>query len=816
MSSAPKAGAGGGSLSSRQMSRAMNYSIVAGGSGALFLTVCNNQPIFNVYLLNHLGVSPEVLGLLIGFMQLSAVLQLLSIVAYSLLPRRKAFWMAGHLIHRLAGLAVAASAAIFASGAGREPAALIVSVAMITSWAAMNLTSSGWMSWMADLIPEGSRGSFFLRRSAVFQGVTVVWFFLASVLLDLFPDESRSWAYVLIFGVGAVGGVLDILLHLPIPEPERAARPHFASADFLAPLRDGNFMRYAISIGIAQLALNLAGPFQAPYVTSREAVGAPNVWLGIMTVISQLTWVAIAPLWGFVMDRYGRKPAVLMGFFVGLATLGYVFLTKSDYAYVLPLLSLAAGFFGPAFWEGSNQLMLTLAPPERRVVYIGWYNTIIGVVSAFGAIGGGFLAAALAGFSLELGHFELRGFHVGQIACLLILGLAALALRKVKEGRERPVAILVSQFATAGVFRSFASFGALSRDSSDPRVARALRRIDRAEGELVVREVIGRLDDPSAEVRREAARALGRIGAKEAVGELVSRISDSSSPIRIEAARALGEIADERAVPSLARCLAVGSPELRAACAEALGSIGGEAARSTLSALLTDEKDHSVVAILAEAVTKAAGAEEYDAPMEVLEAVQELFPRLIEAHNAALRRQYAIAIGNILGRPGEFYRFITGEDSLRMARCRTLFASFKLHVEPVLNEGDREGASIALAELGQAVDLEHGSQALSSCLQVHDMLMRRLFGALVESPDFPEAAGRADMRLGAWAWLADEAARRAALPSLRTEGAAARRAALPSLRTEGAADLRAATPAFDDSTRLIVVLIGLYYLGSGI
>jgi MFS family permease len=249
------------------MSRAMNYSIVAGGSGALFLTVCNNQPIFNVYMLNYLGVSPEALGLLLGFMQLSGVLQLVSIISYSLLPRRKALWMAGHLIHRLAGLAVAASAALFASGAARAPAALLVSAAMIVSWAAMNLTSSGWMSWMADLIPQATRGSFFLRRSAVFQGVTVVWFFAASVLLDLFPEESRSWAYVVIFGLGAVGGVADILLHLPIPEPPRVARPRFTAADFIAPLRDRNFLRYSIAIGVAVLALNLAGPFQAPYVT---------------------------------------------------------------------------------------------------------------------------------------------------------------------------------------------------------------------------------------------------------------------------------------------------------------------------------------------------------------------------------------------------------------------------------------------------------------------------------------------------------------------------------------------------------------------
>ncbi len=765
----------------------MNYSIVAGGSGAFFLTVCNNQPIFNVYMLNHLGVAPENLGLLLGLMQVSGVLQLISIVAYSLLPKRKYLWMTGHLVHRFAGLAVAASAALFATGAGRAPAALLVSAAMIVSWAAMNLTSSGWMSWMADLIPEASRGSFFLRRSAVFQGVTVAWFFLASVLLDLFPEASRSWAYVVIFGVGALGGVADILLHAAIPEPPRAARPRFTPADFLAPLRDRNFLGYALAIGLAQLALNLASPFQAPYVTSPDAIGLPIVWLGIMTVISQLTWVAIAPLWGFVMDRYGRKPAVLMGFLVGLSTLGYVFLTRRNHIYMLPLLSLAAGFFGPAFWEGSNQLMLTLAPPERRVIYIGWYNTIIGVVSAFGAFGGGLLDQALEDFRLDAGPVKMRGFHIGQMSCLAILAISAFALRRVKEGRERPVGILVSQFATAGVFRSFASHGVLSRDSSDPRVARALRRIDREEGDLVVREVIERLDDPSAEVRREAALALGRIGAKDATEPLVSRLSDSSSPIRIEAARALGEIADERAVPALVRFLAVGSPELRAACAEALGKIGGEAARAALATTLSGEAEHSVVATLAEAMTKSAGAEESDAPMEVLEAVQELFPRMVEARNAALKRQYSLALGNILGRPGEFYSFITGEGSARQARCRALIASFKLRIQPIL-EGSATAA--AIEELGRAIEAERGRDAMAACLLVHGMAMERLFGPLAEACDFHEAAGRADMRLGAWVWLACEAARRADLP------------------VEGG--------GLDDSSRMIVALLGLYYLGSGI
>ena len=796
MASAPAAGAGGSFLNPKQMSRAMGYSIAAGGSGALFLTVCNNQPIFNVYLMNQLGVSPRLLGLLLGFMQLSAVLQLASILAYSLLPRRKAFWMGGHILHRLAGFAVAASAGMFAAGAGRERAALLVSIAMIASWSVMNLTSSGWMSWMADLIPEATRGSFFLRRSAVFQGVTVAWFFIASVLLDGFSDASRSWAYALIFGVGAVGGVVDIALHAAIPEPPRAERPRFAAAEFSAPLRDRNFMRFAAAIGLAQFGLNVASPFQAPYVTSPEAVGAANVWLGIQTVISQLTWVAIAPLWGFVMDRYGRKPAVLMGYLIGLSTLGYAFLSPRDYVYVLPLISLAYGFFGPAILEGSNQLMLTIAPRERRVVYISWYNAVIGVASGLGAIAGGYVAAALSTFRVGIGGFELRGFHAGQLAGALVIAAGALALRKVKEGSERPVAYLVSQFATAGVFRSFASLGDLSRDSGDPRVGRALRRLGSESGELVLREVIERLDDPSPRLRREAARALGRIGSRRATEELVYRLADPSSPIRIEAALALGEIGDERAVPPLVRCLALGSPELRAACAEALGSIGGETASAALGAGLSSEEDRSVVAMLAEAVSKTAATEDAEAPVELLEAAQELYPRLVESRNAALRRQYAIALGNTLGLPGEFYRFITGEAAARRERCRDLFASFRLRVEGLL-EGRPEGRA-ALDECGQAVEAELGREALSACLRIHDALMSRLFGPQASSPELPLSAGRIDMRLGAWCWIAQEAARSAALGG----------------ELRGSED--AGPEGLDDGACLMIALLGLYYLDSGI
>lgn len=261
------------------------------------------------------------------------------------------------------------------------------------------------------------------------------------------------------------------------------------------------------------------------------------------------------------------------------------------------------------------------------------------------------------------------------------------------------------------------------------------------------------------------------------------RLSDPQSPIRIEAARALGGIGDERAVPALARCLAVGSPELRAACAEALGRIGGRAAAEAIASSLGVEPEGAVAASLAEAATMNAASEDGDGPIELLEAVQELFPSFSASRNAALKRQYAIALGNILGRPGEFYGFITGEASARQARCRALVASFRLRLEPLL------GPCAAMAGLGAAIESERGREALEACLSIGTAAMARIFGPISEAPDFYLAAGRADMRLGAWAWIAGEASR-----GLAAEGDA----------------------ALDDASCLILALLGLYYLGSAV
>ena len=111
---------------------------------------------------------------------------------------------------------------------------------------------------------------------------------------------------------------------------------------------------------------DIFAPFTSPYITSKSGIGAPNTWLGIMFVISQLTWILVSPSWGMIMDKFGRKPVLIIGCLSAFANLFYFILTPDNYTFILPLTALSVGLLSPPLWDGINQMMLSLTPTKNR------------------------------------------------------------------------------------------------------------------------------------------------------------------------------------------------------------------------------------------------------------------------------------------------------------------------------------------------------------------------------------------------------------------------------------------------------------------
>jgi phycocyanobilin lyase alpha subunit len=117
---------------------------------------------------------------------------------------------------------------------------------------------------------------------------------------------------------------------------------------------------------------------------------------------------------------------------------------------------------------------------------------------------------------------------------------------------------------------------------------------------LTIEQAIADLNSPDQGKRYYAAWWLGRfrVRSPEAVAALINALTDESDltpdggfPLRRNAARALGKLADPQAVLPLIGCLSCSDYYVREAAAQALAAIADPVAIAPLLELLTEEED---------------------------------------------------------------------------------------------------------------------------------------------------------------------------------------------------------------------------------
>jgi HEAT repeat protein len=348
------------------------------------------------------------------------------------------------------------------------------------------------------------------------------------------------------------------------------------------------------------------------------------------------------------------------------------------------------------------------------------------------------------------------------LLCFVLCVLSFFILSRVKEGKEKPIGFLVQRIMSPSVFRTFLTINVLGRGEESGKVARALRTVESASGAIAVSDIIKRLDDPDAEVREEAARALGRVGSVDAVEPLLRHLGDPHSTIRSHAARALGRIGDRRAIPSLIEGLDARSEELQEACCHALARLGATEAMGRLLRLFGEDQSDRVIGAAGEAMSR----------LGAMEAAIDILPRMHDTHNRVLRRQFAIALGNLLGTPGEFYRYVTGERASRSAGMERLAAEAQRNVQELLQGARLPGASepsarstvrdarhalsAALPRLRESVEVQDSGRVIEILWEILLQLCRLLYGKDIAEE---EALGFALMhrpRLGLGLWFTSE------------------------------------------------------------
>jgi len=244
----------------------------------------------------------------------------------------------------------------------------------------------------------------------------------------------------------------------------------------------------------------------------------------------------------------------------------------------------------------------------------------------------------------------------------------------------------------------------------EPTRIKATQALGETRSAIATDELVKALDDPSLEVREEAAAALGKIGDTRAIDPLVEKLQSPESGIQAHSAKALGKIPHTRSIEALIEALPADDAALKKDIVRALGEMRDPRASDHLLRLLEAERDPAVVEAVAEALAK----------LGEIQAIHYILPELRQTTNHVVKRQLAIALGNLLGTEGEFYAVLTkeiaveGQEVERMAaRCRRELKSryprlVKLNTPEAVLEKDRL-VEIS-ARIGRARDQYHARQ----------------------------------------------------------------------------------------------------------
>lgn len=153
-----------------------------------------------------------------------------------------------------------------------------------------------------------------------------------------------------------------------------------------------------------------------PYYATR--MGAGGFMIGLVIASFSLAQLVSAPLWGRLSDRYGRRPAILLGLLV--SSVAYVV-----FAYAGTLALLLASRFVQGFGAGTVGVLQAYVADamheEERAKSLGWLSAATSFGVVIGPAFGSFLTSAI-------GHAA-----PGLAAAVLCIAISLFAWRYLRE-----------------------------------------------------------------------------------------------------------------------------------------------------------------------------------------------------------------------------------------------------------------------------------------------------------------------------------------------------------------------------------------------
>lgn len=538
----------------------------------------------------YLGGSDIWIGLLAGVPSVLGLLQIPGAICGRRFATYKRFVTPGGLLWRLFYLPLI-GLPYYPVSAALKLTIMILCVGVAS--ASVLIVNSTYNEWLADLVPPSSRGYFYSRRNAITTLTGAVAGLIGGVIVDVFKSNGHErMGFSTAFALGSLCAFISFYFYSRMSETTRpmVVRQSLGQAlrELAKPLVHPNFRLVLLFAAASIFGQTFAGNFFTAFAL--ESLRLPFTILTLLGVCQATGTVVSSPFWGFLADKYGNKPIlILSGFLTTVTPVMWLFCypneTGHNAAVLLPM-HVVIGTVWAGVSVGQFNILLATSPAEDRASYLG---VALAVQAVTGFISPMLGAKLMATLRLDIPDTA----HAYKMLFITTMGFRFLSvfflIPVFEEGATRVRTTLrdISKLTPTG----FRAMRKLSRTGDVSAREQAIRSVGQHKLSLAGDEIIKALHDPSPRIRRQAASSLARLGEASAVEALLHMLDEHPDLVEEETVEALGSLGGPEAVGSIVKLLKDPRSLVRRAAARALGRIGEPSAIPMLEETARDPGD---------------------------------------------------------------------------------------------------------------------------------------------------------------------------------------------------------------------------------
>jgi MFS family permease len=273
--------------------------------------------------------------------------------------------------------------------------ALVLTFALLI-WQALGggFTATAWQSMTGKIIPANRRGTFWGVQAFGANLMSSAGAVIAGAVLASHPSPLDFTLCFLIAGVAMLISFAFLALTRE-PESETVdtlSSSRMALSNMIAILRKDTRFRWFIAARILAQVAWTAIAFYTIYAV--RAFNMDERTAGVLAGVMTLAHMGASPLLGWFGDHWGHR-TVLMVSGLAIAASALLAILAPDLSWFYAVFGLA-GFFNAVLWTTIMAMTVEFGNEHERPLYIGLSNTIVGPVTIFAPLLGGWLADTIS------------------------------------------------------------------------------------------------------------------------------------------------------------------------------------------------------------------------------------------------------------------------------------------------------------------------------------------------------------------------------------------------------------------------------------